>query len=97
MDWGDIVYAITNNAVWCGILFQFITYIFQAAKSTSNPGIHGTSGVPITKPHGVMFGIGWHLSQEPRKTLVTYAPSKKDDETLAMYVINFVHLYCAMI
>ncbi|KAJ7694692.1 hypothetical protein B0H14DRAFT_3175041 [Mycena olivaceomarginata] len=32
-----------------------------------------------------MFGIGWHLSQEPRKTLVNYAPSKKDDETLAIY------------
>ncbi|KAJ6525357.1 hypothetical protein B0H19DRAFT_901270, partial [Mycena capillaripes] len=35
--------------------------------------------------HGVMFGIGWHLSQEAKKTLVTYAPSRKDERSLAIY------------
>ncbi|KAJ7916205.1 hypothetical protein B0H13DRAFT_1495990, partial [Mycena leptocephala] len=37
------------------------------------------------KLHGVMFGIGWHLSQEPGKSLVNYAPRNKDEEALATY------------
>lgn len=93
MDWGDHVYDIKNNAVHCNIVRHFITYIFQAAKSTSSPSTHGTGGVPMTKPNGVMFGMGWHLSQEAHKTLVIYAPRKKDAVSLASYVINFfVHI-----
>ncbi|KAJ7081665.1 hypothetical protein C8R44DRAFT_558276, partial [Mycena epipterygia] len=36
--------------------------------------------------HGVMFGIGWHLSQEPGRSLVNYAPRNKDDESLDIYL-----------
>ncbi|KAJ7849129.1 hypothetical protein B0H14DRAFT_2356345, partial [Mycena olivaceomarginata] len=37
------------------------------------------------KSHGTMFGMGWHLSQEQRKMLVTYAPKRKDEKNLATY------------
>ncbi|KAJ7507647.1 hypothetical protein B0H11DRAFT_1705665 [Mycena galericulata] len=39
----------------------------------------------MTKPCGVMYGIGWHLSQEAGKTLVAYAPKNKDPKSLAIY------------
>ncbi|KAJ7091672.1 hypothetical protein C8R44DRAFT_647374 [Mycena epipterygia] len=40
----------------------------------------------MTEPHGVMFGIGWHLSQELGRSLVNYAPRNKDDESLDIYL-----------
>jgi hypothetical protein len=40
-------------------------------------------------PCGVMYGLGWHLSQELEKSLVNYAPKRKDPESLAMYVIIY--------
>ncbi|KAJ7217112.1 hypothetical protein GGX14DRAFT_358215, partial [Mycena pura] len=37
------------------------------------------------KPQGVMYGMGWHQSQEEGKTLVNYAPKKKGAKALAIY------------
>ncbi|KAJ7430674.1 hypothetical protein B0H11DRAFT_1707471 [Mycena galericulata] len=39
----------------------------------------------MIKTHGVMYGVGWHGSQEANKSLVTYAPKKQDAESLATF------------
>ncbi|KAJ7217992.1 hypothetical protein GGX14DRAFT_390701 [Mycena pura] len=70
MDWGEHVYEIKNNA---------------AAKSTSKATAHGTSIIPLKEPQGVMYGMGWHQSQEEGKSMVNYAPKNKGPEALAIY------------
>ncbi|KAJ7609672.1 hypothetical protein B0H17DRAFT_1153703 [Mycena rosella] len=65
MDWGD--------------------HVAQKPSPTSDPTTHGACrgnpDPPVTKPHGIIFGIGWHLSQEENKSLVYYTPRKKDESS----------------
>ncbi|KAJ7734516.1 hypothetical protein DFH07DRAFT_967638 [Mycena maculata] len=77
MDIGDNSYAIKNNAA------------ARHSTPTSGPSSHGSRGdqpPSVIQPRGVMYGIGWHLSQEPGKSLVNYAPRQKDEKYLDAYL-----------
>ncbi|KAJ7204740.1 hypothetical protein GGX14DRAFT_646046, partial [Mycena pura] len=41
--------------------------------------------IPLKEPQGVMYGMGWHQSQEEGKSMVNYAPKNKGPEALAIY------------
>ncbi|KAJ7070746.1 hypothetical protein C8F01DRAFT_1077162 [Mycena amicta] len=45
---------------------------------------HAAAKAPPFKPLGAMTAVGWHLSQEKNKTLVSYAFANKDKESLAI-------------
>ncbi|KAF7354508.1 Polyketide synthase PksM [Mycena venus] len=78
MDCGDNAYPINNNAA----------AKFSPATPAPPPahGVRGSRGIAMEPPCGVMYGLGWHLSQELGKSLVNYAPNRKDPESLAIYM-----------
>ncbi|KAJ7082196.1 hypothetical protein B0H15DRAFT_785893 [Mycena belliarum] len=43
-------------------------------------------------PRGIMYGLGWHLSQEQGKSLVNYAPKDKAPKSLAVYMAQNAEL-----
>ncbi|KAJ7465202.1 hypothetical protein FB451DRAFT_1179379 [Mycena latifolia] len=79
MDCGENMYPIKNNA---------------ATQLPSAPahGSHGNHHHLSLKPHRKMFAVGWHLTQDLGKSVGTYAPKKKDAESMEMYMANHAKL-----
>ncbi|KAJ7715563.1 hypothetical protein B0H14DRAFT_3171229 [Mycena olivaceomarginata] len=54
--------------------------LYEIKNNTAAKGPSGGHDNPPLSPKGKMVGIGWHLSQEPGKTLVAYAFKDKTVE-----------------